>query len=148
MLAAGGEAEQPGDLQSGGPLRVDEQVDAHVPLEAVGVYGVLDVADPGDGEGGAHVLGRETGDHVDLVHAGGRDQDVCVLGPCLPQGGDRRTVALDAHHIQRLVRLSQGLVAGVHNGDIVLLLGQLLGQGIADLSITHDDDVQLYPTPL
>ena len=121
-VGGGGEPEQPGNLHGGGPLRVDEQVNAHVTLEGVDVHSVLHVADPGHGETGAQVLGVETADHIDLVQTGGGDEHVGVLGACLPQHADGGTVALDTHDIQRVVGLPQSLTVVVDDGNIMVLL--------------------------
>lgn len=141
-MAGGGEAQQPGDLHSGGILRIDDHVDAQVPLQLRQARGVLLVPDPGDGVAGAHFFGCEAADHVDLIGAGGSDQQIGVLCPSFPKDGGRDTISLDGHHIQRVRGTAQGGLMGVHDGDAVVLTGELVGQAEAHFSIANDDDIQ------
>ena len=135
-------AQQPGDLHSGGILRIDDHVDAQVPLQLRQARGVLLVPDPGDGVAGAHFFGCEAADHVDLIGAGGSDQQIGVLCPSFPKDGGRDTISLDGHHIQRVRGTAQGGLMGVHDGDAVVLTGELVGQAEAHFSIANDDDIQ------
>ena len=141
-IGGGGEAQQPGDLHSGGILRIDDHVDAQVPLQLRQARGVLLVPDPGDGVAGAHFFGCEAADHVDLIGAGGSDQQIGVLCPSFPKDGGRDTISLDGHHIQRVRGTAQGGLMGVHDGDAVVLTGELVGQAEAHFSIANDDDIQ------
>ena len=136
------EAEQPGDLHRRGVLRIDHHVDAQGILQKGQLLGVLHVAHPGDGVPGAQSLGRQAADHVDLIHAGRGDHHVCAPRLRLPQGGQRRAIALDAQDVQGLRGPAEGIVIGVNDRDVVLLLGEVFRQGKADLAISHDDDFQ------
>lgn len=137
-----GKPEQPGDFHRGGVLWVDQGVDAHIVLEGAGVHRIFDVADPRDGETGAQALGGEAADHVDLVHAGGGDEKIGCVGAGLPECGDGSAVSFDAHDVQGFVGFAQGLLAGVHNGDIVLLTGEMLSQCVADFAVADNNNVQ------
>ena len=61
------------------------------------------------------------------------------------QNADGGAVAVDAHGVQRVVRPAQvsGLV--VHQRDVVLLLRQLLGDGIAYLAAAYNYDAHTAP---
>ena len=137
-----GEAEQAGDLHRRGILRIDHQINAQGILEQGELLGVLHVAHPGDGVLGAQPLRGQGADHVDLIHAGRGDHHVRAPRLRLPQGGQGRAIALDAQDVQGLRGPAEGVVVGINDRDVVLLLGEVLRQGKADLAVSHDDDFQ------
>lgn len=54
-----------------------------------------------------------------------------MLCPSFPKDGGRDTISLDGHHIQRVRGTAQGGLMGVHDGDAVVLTGELVGQAEA-----------------
>ena len=93
------QAEQAGDLQGGGVLGVDHRVNGQVLLQGGQVLGIGHVPNPGDGVLGAQPLGGEGTEHVDLVHVGGGQDQVCLFGPGFPQDGGGRARPFDAHDV-------------------------------------------------
>ena len=137
------EAEDPRDLLRRRQIGVDDHVQPDLPLEHVRVPAVFRVPHPGDGVLRAHAFGDQAAHQIRLVHAGDGDDQIGLPRPGLHQHADGRAVAVDAHGVQRVVRPAQvsGLV--VHQRDVVLLLRQLLGDGIAHLAAAYDDDLHL-----
>ena len=141
-IGGGGKAKQAGDLDSRSIFRVDDHVDAQFLLEGGQLGGVFHVAHPGDDVLGAQPFGGQAADHVHLVHTGGGNDHVRRIRAGFPQGGDGSAVPLDAHHIQRLRGTPEGVVVGIDDGDVMLLLGEVLRQSEAYLTVSHDDDLQ------
>ena len=99
-LAAAGRRSRQGDLQGGGVLGVDHRVNGQVLLQGGQVLGIGHVPNPGDGVLGAQPLGGEGTEHVDLVHVGGGQDQVCLFGPGFPQdGGGAAPKPFDAHDV-------------------------------------------------
>ena len=137
-----GQANHPGDVHGGGGLGVDELGDAQVPAQVVQIGQVVPVAHPGHGVGHAQALGGVTAQQVDFVRAGGGDDNVRILSPCVLQHGAGGTTALDAHHVQLVGDAGQGIFGDVHHGDVVVLRGQVVGDGGAHLSGSGYDNIQ------
>ena len=137
-----GEAQQAGDLQRGGALGVGHLVDVQLLLQQRQAFGVFGIADAGDGVLRAQLLGRQAAHHVQLVVARDGDNHVRGFHVGLDQGLDVGAVAPDAHHVQRFAGLVQRLLAAVQYGDVVAVLGKILGQRVAHLAVADDDDVQ------
>lgn len=66
-----------------------------------------------------------------------------VLDTGLFQWGDGSSIAVDAHDIQRFCGVTERILVGVDDGDIMVFPGKLLGQSIANFSIAYDDDFQV-----
>ena len=141
------EAEDPRDLLRRGQVGIDDHIQADLPLEHIRVPPVFRVPHPGNGVLCAHAFGDQRAHQVRLVHAGDGDDQVSVPRPGLHQNADGGAVAVDAQHVQRAVRTVQvgGLI--VHHRDVVLFLGQLLGNGIAHLAAAYDDDLHASSSP-
>ena len=144
QIGRGGEPEQPGNFHGGGVLRIDDHVDADYLFQGGQLHGVLHVAHPGDGVLGTQPLGGEAADHVNFIQAGGGNQNVGMFGIRLPQGGNGRAVALDAHDVQRVGRPLEGLVPGVDNDDIVILAGQVFRQRKANFTAAYNDNLHAH----
>ena len=143
----GGEAEDAGDLLGCRQVGVDDHVQPDLPLQHIGVTAVVRVAYPGHGVLRAQALGDEAAHQVRLVHAGDGDDQVGASHAGLHQHADRRAVAVEAHGVQRAVGTAEMLRLVIHQRDVVLLLGQLLGDGIAHLAAAYDDDLHASSSP-
>ena len=139
----GGEAEDTGDLLGRRQVGVDDHVQPDLPLQHIGVTAVVRVAYPGHSVLRAQALGDEAAHQVRLVHAGDGDDQVGASYAGLHQHADRRAVAVEAHGVQCAVGTAEMLRLVIHQRDVVLLLGQLLGDGIAHLAAAYDDDLHV-----
>ena len=105
------------------------------------VYQVLGGAHPGYLGGGMEQgVGHLAGHHVDLVTVGDRHQHVGVFGAGLEQGVGVRGLAGDGADVQPVLQGAELVAVGVDHRDVVLLYGQVLGQGTADLAGAKDND--------
>ena len=127
-IGGGGEAQQPGDLHSGGILRIDDHVDAQVPLQLRQARGVLLVPDPGDGAqdidkqqdqqtdaeenagNGHHIIGSDRFDDYRDKNddQSGQHKPICFIGavPQRPDGGDENDCqGGDQHQMSQRKRL-------------------------------------------
>ena len=129
----------------GGLLRVYCQGQAQLFPHGDELVGVLRIADAGDGVLRPQLLGGETGEQVQLVPAGGGDEQVGLLHPRRPEGGHGGPVAGDRHHVQALGALAENQRVGVNDGDVVALGGELGGQSGPHLAVANDDDIHDLP---
>ena len=145
-VGGGGEAQQPGDLDGGGELRVDEHGDAEVALQGVQIADVLGAPHPGHGIGHPQPVADVAAQQVDFVGVGGGDEHVGLLGPRLQQHLPGDAVSFQAHHVQLVGQPVQGIAGHIHNGDAVALVRQMLGQGCPHLAASRDDNGQIKST--
>ena len=98
-------------------------------------------AHPGNFGGGAKQrVGHLTGDHIDLVGVGHRDQHIGVFAARLAQHDGVGACTGHRADIQLGVQLAQFCAVGIDDGDVVLLAGKVLRQGAADLAGAENDD--------
>ena len=139
-VAGEGKAQQPADFQGRGALGVDGHVDAQLLLKEHQAVVVLGVADAGDGVLRAKALGDQAAEHVGLVAGGGGDDDVRPVDAGVNESLGVGAVAADAEHVQLVLTALENLLVGVENHDVVLLLGQMLRQRMADLAVAYHKD--------
>ena len=96
---------------------------------------------------GAQTLGQQAADHIGVVRAGDGDDQIRRAGSGVHQDADGRAAAGDAHDIQRAVRTGQVGDLVVHHGDVVLLLRQLAGDGVAHLAAAYDEYLHASSSP-
>ena len=143
----GGKAEDAGYLLGRSQIGVDDHVQSDLPLQDVRILPVLGVADAGHGMTCAQALGDEAADHVGVIHAGDGDDQIRRADAGVHQDADGRAAAVDAHNIHRTVGAGQVGDLVVHHDDVVLLLGQLAGDGVAHLAAAHNDDLHASSSP-
>jgi hypothetical protein len=85
-------------------------------------------------------LGHLASDDIDLVVEGHGDDHVRLLGAGLRQNVGMRPVPDIAPHIQRLRDRVNQRGGRVDDGDVVVFLGQALGDAVADLPRSANDD--------
>ncbi len=85
-------------------------------------------------------VGHLTGDHVDFVGVGHRDQHVGVFAARLAQHDRVGACAGHRADIQLGVQLAQFCAVGIDDGDVVLLAGKVFGQRCAHLACAKNDD--------
>ena len=129
-----------GDLLGGGQVRVYDHVQADLLFQHIGIPAVLGAADPGDGVARPQLFGDEAAEEIRLIQIGHGDDQVRRLGSGLLQDADGGAISLDAHDIQGVLRPVQRRGAAVYHGNIVVLSGQLAGNGIAHFTVSHNDD--------
>ena len=91
----------------------------------------------------AQLLGNEAAQEVRVVQVRHGDDQVRALCAGLLQNPDGRAVALDTHNVQGIFRLVQRGGVVVHHDNIVVLACQLAGNGVAHLTVSHNDDFHL-----
>ncbi len=146
-LEEGWKLEQLVGLVGGGEFGVHRHGKPQLLPHGDELVGILRVADPGDGVLGTQLFGRETGEQVQLIQAGGGDEESGFPGSGLPQDRHGCAVARYRHHVQLFNALAEYLGVGVDDGDVVPLRRELGGQGGAYLAVAHDDDVHSVSTP-
>jgi hypothetical protein len=125
-----------GEEAGGGHGDVDAPVVAEQPL-------VARVVDPGhDAADGELGLGEQRHDEVDLVVAGGGDDDVAALQAGLLQGGELTGVGVDPLGAFHRLGLDVGELP-LDEHDLVLALHQLQRDGAADGPGSCDRDAHL-----
>ena len=129
-----------GDLLRRGQVGIDDHVKADLLFQHIGIPTILRTAHTGNGVVGAQLLGDEAAEQVRVVQVGDGDDQIRRLCAGLLQHADGGAVALDAHDVQRVLRLVQGGGAVIHHNDVVVLPCQLAGNGVAHLSVSHDDN--------
>ena len=100
----------------------------------------LDVAHAGDLGGDAVLVGDRAGDDVDLVHVRHRDDHRGVPDAGLLERAGGRPVGLDGGQPQPLLHPTGHLRAALDHHDVVRLVGEPLGDVVADLARADDDD--------
>ena len=90
---------------------------------------------------GAQLFRHQRADEVHLVIRRGCDDQVGIAHTGAQQHARARTVALDAHGVERGVGVLDHGGALVHQNQVVLLADHLLGNGVADLAQTDNDDL-------
>ena len=143
-LQGAGVLDKPLDIVGDHLLGADDHINGQGVFveQLVGPAGVVGGADTGDFGGRAEQgVGHLTGDHVHLVGVGDRDQHVCVFGAGILE--HRRIAAHAAHgtDIQAIAQFAQPFRIGIDDGDVVALVGQVLGQGAAHLAGTENNDL-------
>ena len=150
-LACSREPQQMGDLLGRCHFRVDDGRDADLLFDKVQLMAVGRVAHTGNGVAMARLFGKHAAQQVQLVRAGHRNKDVCLLNACFRQRGNGGTVAHDAQHIVALGQMFHASLVGVHNRDVVAFLAELPRQRSADLAAAHQNDLHnksfLLPCP-
>ena len=76
-----GEAQDAADLLGGRQLGVDGHGETKLVAVKVRMLGILQIAHPGDGVLGAHHVGGEAGEDVELIRVRDGDEDVGVRRP-------------------------------------------------------------------
>ena len=103
--------------------------------------GVVGGANAGDLGGGAEQgVGHLTGDHVDLVRVGHRDQHVRIFGAGFLEYCRVAAHAAHGADIQAVTQLAQALIIGVDDRDVVAFIGQVFGQSATHLAGTENND--------
>ena len=123
-------------------LRPDDLIDPEVAAQAAGAaVGIEEVlpGDEADRPAGAQLTAERTRDDVDLVVAGGPDEEVAALGAGAPQHVRVGTAAGDELHVELGETLGPRGVEVDH--EDVLVLRESLGEQISDRSPADDDDV-------
>lgn len=133
-------AQEAGDLTGRFALRIDDGVDADAFLDEALVRGVFVLADAGDGVFGAHLLGEDAGDDVDLVLRGDGDENVGVGGVGALQGVDVNAAGGDAGDVCGVDEAFE-LVGVLFDDDDVVLVGEFLADDAADLADANDNDM-------
>ena len=94
---------------------------------------------------GAQFFGNQAADQIDLILIGHGNHQIGGTDAGFDQYTDAGTVALHAQHIHGVLRFAQRAGIGVHNDDIVILLGQRIGNGAAYLTVTDNDNFHMLP---
>ena len=139
-LHGGGEAEDAGDFPGGGPLGIDGHGEAQLVPHETKLLFIFRIADAGDGVLRPQLPGDQTGEDIQLVAGGGGDQKLRPVHLRLFLHAVYRAVAADAHHIVDVDDVVDEPGILVHDGDVVPVGGELLGQGRAHLARAYDDD--------
>ena len=137
----GGHAQDARDLLRGGVFGVDDHVQTDLAAQDRRVAEVFGVAHAGDRVLGAQLFRHQRADEVHLVIRRGCDDQVGIAHTGAQQHARARTVALDAHGVERGVGVLDHGGALVHQNQVVLLADHLLGNGVADLAQTDNDDL-------
>ena len=88
----------------------------------------------------AQLFGHQAGEDVQLVAGGGGDEELRLFHLRLLLHAVDRAVAADSHDVVYIDDVVNELGVLVHDGDVVPVGGELLGQGGAHLARSHDDD--------
>ena len=94
---------------------------------------------------GAQFFGDQAADQIDLILIGHGDHQIGGTDAGFDQYADAGAVTLHAQHIHGALRFAQRGGVGVHNDDIVILLGQRIGNGTAYLTVTDNDNFHMRP---
>ena len=132
------EAQQAGNFNGRRIFGIDGHVNSQVTLEFLQRGVILRIADTGNGVLHAQLSGRQAADHVHFIHIGDRNQKIGIFSARFPQDRTGNSVSLDCHNIQYIRSTAQRLLIGVHNGDIVIFLHQLLCQSKANLAVAYN----------
>jgi hypothetical protein len=146
-VACGRQPHDSHDRLGGQQVRTHHEVDAERLLGPPPRPEVLGVFDPGDGEGVRDGLHRRTGNDVGLVVVGRGDDHVRRLQPGLFEGRDGGPVALNRHHVQRVVEFL-GPVRVALDDDHVVCVSEVGRDRGSDLSGTDDDYAHRLPPML
>ena len=136
-----GEAQDAADLLGGRQLGVDGHGETKLVAVKVRMLGILQIAHPGDGVLGAHHVGGEAGEDVELIGVRDGDEDVGVCRPHLLERSVGCAVAPVADDVQTVAQSVDHIGVGVYHGDRASVLAELCGQGAADLAGADDMDV-------
>ena len=136
----GGEGENVGDLTGGGKVGVDDHVEADLPLQHLSVAAIVCVTDTGHRVAGTQLLGDEAAHQIRLIVVGDSNHQIGVSCACVDEDGDGRAVALETHDVQRAFAAAQGGGAAVHDGDVVSLLREGLGNGEANFTVANNNN--------
>ena len=137
--------DDPGDLLRRRQIRIYDHVQADLFFQHVRIPAVLRAAHPGDGVARAQLLGNKAAQKVRIVQVCYGDDQVRALSAGLLQDPDGCAVALDAHNVQSIFRPLQRDGVVVYHNNIVMLACQLAGNGIAHLSVSHNNDLHFVP---
>ena len=137
------EAEDARDLLRRAEVGVDDHVQPDLLLEQLRVAAVLRVAHAGNRVLCAELLRDQAADEIRLVEVRHRDDQIRRPRPGLGQHADARAVAELAHHVECAVRPAQRRRVGVHHNNVMILTGQLAGDGIAHLAVADDDNLHV-----
>ena len=144
-VAGEGEAKQPADFKGGGSLRVNGHVDAQLMLQKHQALIIFRVTDAGDGILGTQPLGNQAAQHVGFIAGCGGNQNVRPFHTGVQQGLGVGTVALDAQHVQVIFTALEHFFIRVQYNNVVILLCQMLRQGMPDFAVSHDENTHGDP---
>ena len=129
-----------GDLAGGGKVGVDDHVQADLPLEHLSIAAIVGVADTSHRVACAQLLGDEAAHQIRLIVVGDSNHQIGVSCACVDEDGDGCAVALHTHDVQRAFAAAQGGGAAVHDGDVVSLLREGLGNGKANFTVANNNN--------
>ena len=140
-----GKLQQVKDLARGRKLRVDGERKAQFLAHDVQLLGIFGVAHPSDGvDAGVQLFGCKAAQQIDLVGAGGGDQQLGLVHLGLPQRFQGGRVALHRHYVVEVHVGLQYVGVGIDDGHVVALVQQLPGEGDAHLAVAGDNDLHAW----
>ena len=145
-------ADDPRDFVGRCQFRIDGHGEPQLVSVKIGVPGIVDIADAGDGVPCPEEMRGQASQDVQFIGIGDGDKNIGVAGPHLPQRGIGGAVAAIAEDVQRVADGGDHGGVGVHDGDRTIVLGKLAGQCDADPAGADDMNVDfaffLHGTPL
>ena len=134
--------EKPRDLTGRLQLRVDDHGQAQLLAQIGQLLAVIGIAHARDRRQiAAGLAGNRAAQQVQFVGACHGDDEIGLLQPRLHEHAQAGAVAADAHHVKDLGRIADDALARIHHGNIMPLADKPLGQRMAHLAASDDDDV-------
>jgi len=134
-------------LQRRKPIRIDDERNIELlPQEFEIPVVILRIADARNGIGDAHAFCKVARQHIQLVRAGRRDEQLGPVYACLLQNVAVRAAAADAHAVKGVCDLSDHVRRRIHCDDLMPLLQQAGEDARADLAAADNDNVHRPPS--
>ena len=128
-------------------LGVDDHIESDLAAQDRRISEVFRVAHAGDRVLCAKLFRHQAADEVHLIVFRNSDEQIRLAHTRLQQNARARAVALHAHHIEHGVHMVEHGAVAVNDDQIVILACHLLGNGIADLTDTDNDDFHNCDSP-
>ena len=110
------------------------------------IFGIPDSAD--GVQLGIQGVGCGTAQQIDLIFAGGSDQQIRVFHTCLGKHIHGSTISVNSNHIIAFHSGFQNSGIGINDGDIVSFRGKLTGQHGTDLTVACNDNIHRNNLPI
>ena len=131
----------------GGIFGVDDHIKPDLAAQDRCIAEILGVAYAGDRVLRAELFRHQAADEVDLVVFRNGDEKVRLAHARLQKDAGARAVALHTHDVEHGVNVVEHGAVAVDDDQIVVLARHLLGDGVADLTDTDNDDFHFCVSP-
>ena len=131
----------------GGIFGVDDHIKPDLAAQDRCIAEILGVAYAGDRVLRAELFRHQAADEVDLVVFRNGDEKVRLAHARLQKDAGARAVALHTHDVEHGVNVVEHGVVAVDDDQIVVFARHLLGDGVADLTDTDNDDFHFCVSP-